>query len=109
MLVFHMLGGFDFISNFCITEHGIHFFFVISMPIGYNVTLVIVSFVCDDFLHHEVFKGVSIIIGASLQGVTSHQGVSQTDVKIVELGSLDYLPLDFFPERWNFIFNTDLL
>ena len=46
---------------------------------------------------------MSVVIGASLQGVTAHQVVGKTNIKIIKPGSLNYLPLDFFSERGNLV------
>ena len=98
-----MLGGFNLNGHFRVADNGIHLFFVVGVPIGNDVPLVVVSFVCNDFLHHKMFKSVPVIICASFQRVTTHQVVGKSNIKIVEPRGLNNLPLDFFPERWDFV------
>ena len=75
MFCLDMFCRFDFNCHLCIADYDIHLFLVVSMPIRDNVTLIVVPFVGNDLLHHEVLEGMAVIVSTPLQGMTPHQVV----------------------------------
>ena len=92
---FHALGGLDFNGHFSVAYDDIHLFFVVGVPVGDNLALAIITFVSDDFLHHEVLEGVAVIVGSPFERKMSLQVVGNSDIEIVEPWGLNYLSLDF--------------
>lgn len=102
---FHVLGGFYFDGHLGIANNHIDLLLVIGVPIGDGVALVIVAFVSHNLLHHQMLKGVAVIVRATFQGVVAHKVVGEPDIEIVELGCLDYFALDFLAKGRNLIAN----
>ena len=109
VLGLHMLGRLNLDGHFGVTDYDIDLLVVVGVPIGYDVALVVVATIGDDFLHHQVFEGMAVVVGTTFQGVSPHQVVGQPDIEIVESRRLDHLALDFLAESRNLISNKRVI
>ena len=103
VLGLQLFARLDLYSYLSIADDGIYLLLVIGVPIGYLITLIVVTLVGNDFLHHKMLKCVAVIVGAPFQGVTPHQVVGKTHVEVIESGRLDNPSLDFLPVGGNLI------
>ena len=70
VLGLQLFGGLDFNAHLGIADDCVDLFLVVGVPVGYLLTLVVVAFIGNDFLDHEMLKGVAVGVGAPFQGVT---------------------------------------
>ena len=64
MLGLYLLARFELNSNLGITQNSIHLISRVGMPIRQSIFYIVISQIGNDFLHQQMFKGVTKIIAS---------------------------------------------